>query len=77
MRVRPAASRQLFFSRPLTWVLRLPSSSDPTFRSVFYEEILPDLKRQGKALIVISHDDRFFGVADRRVLLQDGKQVTA
>lgn len=49
------------------------ADQDPTFRRVFYEEILPDLKSQGKTLIVISHDDRYFDVADRVIVLSDGK----
>jgi putative ATP-binding cassette transporter len=62
-------------NRPIIVFDEWAAEQDPTFRRIFYEEILPDLKRQGKTLIVISHDDRFFGVADRRIHLQDGKQV--
>lgn len=51
------------------------AEQDPTFRRIFYTEILPDLKRQGKTLVVISHDDRFFDIADRRILLEEGKVV--
>ncbi len=61
-------------NRPVIVFDEWAAEQDPTFRRVFYEEILPDLKRQGKALVVISHDDRYFGVADRRVQLRDGKQ---
>lgn len=51
------------------------AEQDPTFRRIFYEELLPDLKRQGKTLIVISHDDRYFGAADRLIRLQGGRIV--
>lgn len=61
-------------NRPLIVFDEWAAEQDPTFRRVFYEEILPDLKRQGKALVVISHDDRYFGVADRRVQLKNGQQ---
>lgn len=44
-------------------------------RRVFYEELLPDLKRQGKTLIVVSHDDRFFHHADQLVQLRNGRVV--
>jgi putative ATP-binding cassette transporter len=64
-------------NRPVIVFDEWAAEQDPTFRRVFYEEILPDLKRQGKALVVISHDDRFFGVADKRFHLKDGKQVVA
>ncbi len=64
-------------NRPVIVFDEWAAEQDPTFRRIFYEEILPELKRQGKALIVISHDDRFFAVADRRIQLKDGKQVAA
>ena len=51
------------------------ADQDPIFRRVFYEELLPDLKRKGKTLIVISHDDRFFGVADRIIRMNDGQLI--
>jgi putative ATP-binding cassette transporter len=37
--------------------------------------LLPDFKRQGKTLIVISHDDRFFRMADPIVRMKDGQLV--
>jgi putative ATP-binding cassette transporter len=49
------------------------ADQDPAFKKVFYTEILPELKAQGKAVVVISHDDRYFHVADRIVVMEDGK----
>lgn len=40
---------------------------DPTFRRAFYSELPPELKKLGKTIIVISHDDRYFDVADEWV----------
>ena len=40
-------------------------------------ELLPDLKRLGKTIIVISHDDRYFDTADKVVHLSRGKVVEA
>lgn len=48
------------------------ADQDPSFRSHFYYEILPALKRQGKTLVVISHDDRFFSMADRVIKMESG-----
>jgi hypothetical protein len=45
------------------------------FRGIFYTELLPDLKRRGKTLIVISHDDRYFDVADHCIRLHAGRIV--
>ncbi len=61
--------------RPVMMFDEWAADQDPTFRRVFYTELLPDLKRQGRTLIVISHDDRFFDAADRVVRLQAGKIV--
>lgn len=52
------------------------ADQDPTFKEVFYREILPALKADGKAVVVITHDDRYFDVADRLMVMADG-QVSA
>jgi putative ATP-binding cassette transporter len=51
------------------------SDQDPQFKEIFYRQILPDLKARGKALVVITHDDRYFSVADRVIKLDYGKLV--
>ncbi|GGK35009.1 ATP-binding cassette domain-containing protein [Nocardia camponoti] len=48
------------------------ADQDPRFREVFYREILTDLKRRGKTVIVITHDDRYFDLADQLVKLDFG-----
>lgn len=48
------------------------ADQDPKFRKIFYEIILPKLKAKGITLIVISHDDRYFHVADRLISLEGG-----
>ena len=49
------------------------ADQDPEFKEVFYYRLLPELKARGKTLIVISHDDRYYHVADRVVKLDNGK----
>lgn len=61
--------------RPVMVLDEWAADQDPTFRRIFYTEILPDLKRQGKTLIVISHDDRYFSSADRYIRLEEGRIV--
>lgn len=61
--------------RPIMMFDEWAADQDPTFRRIFYDRILPDLKAQGKTLIVVSHDDRFFHVADHVITLKDGKIV--
>lgn len=49
------------------------ADQDPTFKEIFYKQILPDLRQRGKAVVVISHDDRYFDLADRIVTMENGK----
>jgi len=49
------------------------SDQDPLFRDIFYHQLLLDLKQRGKAILVISHDDRYFHLADRVIKLDYGK----
>jgi len=51
------------------------ADQDPHFRKIFYEAILPELKAQGMTTIVVSHDDRYFHVADRIVKLDRGESI--
>jgi len=51
------------------------ADQDPLFRKVFYTELLPDLKARGKAVLVITHDDRYFSCADRCIRLDLGRLV--
>jgi putative ATP-binding cassette transporter len=49
------------------------SDQDPLFKEVFYNELLPELRSRGKAVLVITHDDRYFGSADRLIKLDYGR----
>ncbi|MBK3438948.1 cyclic peptide export ABC transporter [Pseudomonas sp. MF7448] len=62
--------------RPVLVFDEWAADQDPTFRRIFYTELLPDLKRLGKTIIVISHDDRYFDVADQLVRMQAGRVIT-
>jgi putative ATP-binding cassette transporter len=59
--------------RPIYVFDEWASDQDPAFKQIFYGDILPALKARGKAVIVISHDDRYYRVADRIVKLERGK----
>lgn len=49
------------------------AEQDPPFRRKFYREILPELKRQGKTIIAITHDDDHYEVADRVLKMHYGQ----
>lgn len=48
------------------------ADQDPEFREFFYTELLFDLKRLGKTVIVVSHDERYFHLADKVVKFAGG-----
>jgi putative ATP-binding cassette transporter len=48
---------------------------DHESREYFYRTLLPELKRQGRTLLVVSHDDRYFNVADRVLTMRYGRFV--
>jgi putative pyoverdin transport system ATP-binding/permease protein len=52
------------------------ADQDPHFKDVFYYEVLAELKAQGKTVLVISHDDRYFHLADRLLRLENGQLST-
>jgi len=62
--------------RPVLVFDEWAADQDPTFRRIFYTELLPDLKRLGKTIIVISHDDRYFDMADQLVRMESGRVIT-
>ena len=51
------------------------ADQDPPFRKKFYEEILPGLKAKDKVVICVTHDDRYFDIADRRLKMEFGRIV--
>ncbi|MCI5165993.1 MAG: ATP-binding cassette domain-containing protein [Candidatus Electrothrix sp. GM3_4] len=48
------------------------ADQDPHFRHYFYETILPELKKKGKTIIAITHDDRYFHIADTVIRMEYG-----
>lgn len=59
--------------RPIYIFDEWAADQDPVFKNVFYLQILPELRARGKTIIVVSHDDRYFHLADRIVKLESGK----
>jgi cyclic peptide transporter len=65
----------LLEDKPLFLLDEWAAEQDPQFRRKFYREILPDLKRQGKTGVVVTHDDDYYDVADRLLKMQFGNFV--
>jgi putative ATP-binding cassette transporter len=62
-------------NRPVYVFDEWAADQDPQFREIFYYQLLPGLIAKGKTVIVISHDDRYYHVADRIISLDYGKIV--
>lgn len=52
------------------------ADQDPEFKHLFYTELLPGLKARGKTVLAITHDDKYFFLADRCIKLDEGR-ITA
>jgi putative ATP-binding cassette transporter len=51
------------------------ADQDPEFRKIFYTEIVPMLKKAGKTIIAITHDDQYFGIADHLLTINAGQLI--
>ncbi len=63
----------LLEDRPIYVLDELSADQDPEFRRRYYQELLPALRAQGKTLVVISHDERYFDIADEVLVMRDGQ----
>ena len=61
--------------RPIYVFDEWAADQDPDYKEVFYRSLLPELRSKGKAVVVITHDDRYFSLGDRIVRLDYGKVV--
>jgi putative ATP-binding cassette transporter len=64
-RKRLAFIAAIMEDKPILILDEFAADQDPAFRKYFYEEILKDLKKMGKTVIAVTHDDHYFHVPDR------------
>ncbi|MFJ6510713.1 cyclic peptide export ABC transporter [Streptomyces sp. NPDC091406] len=76
-RKRLALVSALLSERPVLLFDEWAADQDPEFREFFYTEVLPTLREQGRTVVAITHDDRYFEVADQVLKLERGKVVEA
>jgi len=62
--------------KPIFMFDEVAADQDPVFRKYFYEVFLQNLKAKGKTIIAVSHDDRYFNMADRVLKMEFGKFVS-
>jgi len=59
--------------RPIYLFDEWAADQDPLFKDLFYREFLPQLRNQGKTVLVITHDDHYFNLCDRLIKLDYGQ----
>jgi putative ATP-binding cassette transporter len=72
-RKRLALVAALLEDRPFLVFDEWAADQDPQFKDVFYREVLAELRAMGKTVLVITHDDRYFHLADRVVRMENGQ----
>jgi len=71
-RKRLAIVVSLLEERPIYLFDEPAAELDPEFRKYFYETFLPELRDEGKTIVVITHDDRYFSCCDRILKMDSG-----
>ncbi|MDD2710442.1 MAG: cyclic peptide export ABC transporter [Verrucomicrobiae bacterium] len=72
-RKRLALVLAIMEDKPILLLDEWAAEQDPQFRRKFYREILPELKKQGKTVVAVTHDDDHYDAADRVLKMQYGK----
>jgi putative ATP-binding cassette transporter len=63
--------------RPICVFDEWAADQDPGYKEIFYRKLLPELRARGKAVLVITHDDRYFHLGDRVIRLEEGRLTPA
>jgi putative ATP-binding cassette transporter len=74
-RKRLALIAALLEDRPIYVFDEWSAEQDVLFREQFYTRIIPALKSRGKTVLAVTHDDRYWHLADRVIKLDLGSVV--
>lgn len=72
-RKRLALLSAILDDRPIYLFDEWAADQDPVFRDIFYTVLLPQMKAKGKMIVVITHDDRYYHLANRCIKLDSGR----
>jgi putative ATP-binding cassette transporter len=64
--------------RPIMLLDEWTAEQDPEYRRKFYDELVPEMMRAGKTVVVITHDDRYLDelrLPGRRIHMEEGRIV--
>lgn len=70
---RVAMVGALMEDKPFMVLDEWAADQDPDFRVWFYRSFLPAMRERGKTVIIASHDDRFFDIADQVLYFENGQ----
>ena len=62
--------------RPIYIFDEWAADQDPYFKDFFYINLLPDLTARHKTVFVITHDDRYYHLAERIITLDNGQVIS-
>ena len=74
-RKRLALVMALMEDKPLYILDEWAADQDPEFREYFYHTILPELKAEGKTVVAVTHDEKYFDCADHIIKISEGKVI--
>lgn len=72
-RKRLAILKSYLEDRPVYFFDEVAADLDPGFRDFFYNKLLIKMREEGKILIIISHDDKYFDLADNIYKMDMGR----
>ncbi len=72
-RKRLAILKSYLEDRPIYFFDECAADLDPDFKDFFYNELLVKMRDEGKLLIVITHDDKYFNLANKVYKMEMGK----
>lgn len=70
---RQALVSALLEQRPILLLDEWTSHQDPDFKKRFHQEILPELKAKGFTIVMATHDEAYFNLADKVIHMVDGQ----
>lgn len=59
--------------RPIYLFDEWAADQNPEFRLFFYDSLLPELREKGKCVVAVTHDDRYFYMADKIINMEMDK----
>ncbi len=65
--------RTILEDKPVILFDEWAANQDLYFKKKYYRKIIPELRKKGKTIIVISHDSNYYDVADRIIEFSEGK----